>query len=55
MRTTMLSFAVTFALLAGVCNPASAAGWQGGDHSILREHFAEGFTLTRLWRRLDNR
>ena len=55
MRKILVPLAVAVALFMGAYNQASAAGWQGGDHSILREHFAEGFTLRRMWWRLDNR
>lgn len=55
MRSAVSSIAVAVVLFASLCNPAAAGGWQGGDHSILRDGFAEGFTLTRLWSRLDRR
>lgn len=41
-------------ILTGQPN-ARAAGWQGGDHSILRDGFAPGKSLRRLWTRLDDR
>jgi hypothetical protein len=33
----------------------NAAGWSGGDSSPLRSSFSQGFTLTKVWSRVNDR
>lgn len=55
MRIAILAalLAATFSLI--VPASAHAGGWSGGDSSILRAHLRQGYTLTRIWARINNR
>ena len=55
MKSLFLTAIIAGGLMAATSATASAGGWQGGEHWMLRGEFAQGFTLTRMWRRLDNR
>ena len=54
MRKTMTALLGATIVFSGY-GVARAAGWQGGDHSILRDGFSQGHVLRKLWKRLDNR
>ena len=55
MSTTLKAAVFAAVVIAASTGQASAAGWQGGEHGLLRAEMAQGFTLTRLWKYLESR
>ena len=55
MRSARLAAILAAGMIVSVSSQASAGGWSGGDHSFYRKHFGQGFTLSRMWQRLDSR
>ena len=55
MRSLFQTLALVIAVSATTAPSAMAGGWQGGEHWKLRAEFSQGYTLTRVWLRLNSR
>jgi hypothetical protein len=55
MRKILSQAALAALIAVGSNASASAAGWSGGDSSILRASLSQGLTLTKVWSRVNDR
>jgi hypothetical protein len=55
MRKLLVQSGLAALIAIGSGTTASAAGWSGGDSSVLRASFNQGMTLTKVWSRINDR